>query len=1213
MAQEKKPAPDQSAEPNPRQASPHPALKLRHTLRGHTHNVYRMALSPDGSILASPSNDHTVRLWDVESGQLLQTLEHPASVICVAWSPDGTTLAVGGGINNWRVYLWNVMTAQQDWILGEHGDVVLGVAWSPDGETLASCSEDKTIRLWDVANGYALRELRGHTKRVYGVAWSPDGERLCSGGWDETVRFWDVETGKEIFKYRKTSSPIFSKDILEDEVNYVAWSPDGQHIASVSRNRTVIIWDANTGQGIYMLEGHTDRVVSVSFLDNGRLLASLSEHGAVITWRTDTWAEVMRVDKIGVTNILSNLAAHPTLPVMATPGSDRMDINIWDLDFALLRGVEPVTPSVFYVNAKVVLLGDSWVGKSGLGIRMAEGEFRKTDSTHGAQFWHFPTQKLSALPPNVQAELTLWDLAGQPEYRLTHQLFLDDTDAALLLFDCSDPSDPFRGVSYWAKALKKHTPPHALKFLVSARCDVSPVTVDRGEINDLLTKYGLDEYFKTSAKQGEGVEALFNRLLSGIPWDRLPRTSTPRLFQALREFLLERKAKGNALISMDEVHRAARKRFTERSATQAELDTVVHLLQSRGLVYRLDPKPGVAWVLLKPELVNQYGASVIQAARNHPLGIGCVPERNVLVANIPFSGFKRLPRAEEAIVIEATAELLIRHDLCFREMGYLVFPSQINVTRIPPGEAQPRTEVAYRFSGGIETIYASLVVRLSYTDYFHRQDQWKYAVEFSRAGDRLGFAMRQVEEGTGELEIYFDPGLSEFDRVTFIRFVTDHLRAKGIDIQEHIRLYCPKCSKEVTNQEAIEARVNDGLLDIPCQYCAAAVLIPKSIEERYRRDPSLGEKQEQLAKTVEERTGAEVAQFRADQRHYTQVEDQRIHLLHLSDLHLENETLAGVYRTQLETDLIHELGVKRLEYLVVSGDVANRSTEAEYRAAFGLLDGLVKRFGLDASRVVIVPGNHDLNWDDSENAYPFFPKRKLPSPLPEGAYIPAGEAGALLRDEELYQNRFTRFSEHFYKKVYTGQEYPLPYADQVLFIERPEDRILFLGLNSCWQLDHYFRDRAGIHMPALAQALDRLQVDKYNGWLKVAVWHHPIAGKEMMNDEFVQLLVVQDFQACLHGHIHEAIEGFHKYDERRGLRIIGAGTFGAPAKEQVTGIPLQYNLLTFDPQTGEMIVQTRKKEKPDGAWSADARWGDKNDPKPWYRFQVLHYESKANP
>ncbi|MCH8962480.1 MAG: metallophosphoesterase, partial [Bacteroidetes bacterium] len=310
------------------------------------------------------------------------------------------------------------------------------------------------------------------------------------------------------------------------------------------------------------------------------------------------------------------------------------------------------------------------------------------------------------------------------------------------------------------------------------------------------------------------------------------------------------------------------------------------------------------------------------------------------------------------------------------------------------------------------------------------------------------------------------------------------------------------------------------------------------------------------------------------------------------------------YRTQLETDLTRELEIRRLDYLVISGDIADRSTEDEYKAAFEMIDGLVKRFGLDAGRVVVVPGNHDVNWDLSEEAYPFVPKRKLPASLSEGKFIPAGDAGALLRDDDLYQQRFVHFSAHFYKRVYGGQVYPLDYAEQAFLIERPEDRILFLALNSCWQLDHAFRDRAGINREALARALDRLQDGSYDGWLKMAVWHHPVTGKEMMNDEFMELLTLHDFQICMHGHIHEAIEGYHKYDDSRGMPIIGAGTFGAPAKQQMTGIPLHYNLLTFDPEERTMTVHSRKKEKPDGAWSADARWGSKKNPKPSYRFKV---------
>ncbi|MBT8419794.1 MAG: hypothetical protein KJO08_02930, partial [Gammaproteobacteria bacterium] len=752
---------------------------------------------------------------------------------------------------------------------------------------------------------------------------------------DRTLRLWDVERGETI-------------RILEgheSSVRAVVWSPDGQSIASSSRDRMVCIWGAESGRQQVVLEGHTSVVTSIAFLDAGRLLASLGEDSRLILWRTDNWAEVMQVDGIGNIDSLSNLAVHPTLPVMAVRGIPSKEINVWAIDFPLLRSAEAATSTVFYVNAKAVLLGDSGVGKSGLGIRIAEQEFRKTDSTHGAQFWHFAAEQLPALPAHIRAELTLWDLAGQPEYRLTHQLFLDDADAALLLFDCSDANDPFRGVPYWAKVLKKHAPDHGKRFLVSSRSDVSPVTVGPREINYFLGKHRLDEYFRTSANTGEGVDELFQRLMRAIPWEELPRTSTPRLFQVVREFLLEQKQlitalavshrpiKANAqpskadshpsnvnlqsvdvsqqlsdaglqssnvrlqstdgkeqsasvnqqsihadsrerpecleysekgrkheeagqrsisggLLSMAVLRQAIKQRFTERAATQAELDTVVQLLQSRGLVHRLDPRPGETWILLRPERINQYGASIIQAARNHPAGIGAVTERDVLTGNIPFTGFARLARDEEAIVLEATAELLLGHDLGFREMGYLIFPSQINVTRIPSTEKHPRTEVAYRFSGAIETIYASLVVRLSYTEHFRREDQWKYAVEFSRDGHRLGFSMRQVEEGTGEIEIYFQDGVNEFDRVTFIRFITDHLRARGVDIQEQIRLYCPNCDREVTNREAIEARVRAGKLDIPCQFCDTAVVIPESVEEHYRRDPALGEKQQELAGTV---------------------------------------------------------------------------------------------------------------------------------------------------------------------------------------------------------------------------------------------------------------------------------------------------------------------------------------------------------------------------
>ena len=183
--------------------SPHPALKLRHTLRGHTSLVLGIALSPDGFSLASSSAnpDNTVRLWDVRNGRVLKTLKHKAPVRAVCWSPDGTTVATGTSDDK-RVYLWDSATGRQIRILEGHSGTVKEVAWSPKGKILASCSSDGTIRLWDPASGQTLHELRGHLKDVDGVAWSPEGSRLCSGSWDNVVKLWVRSQGKKSERWR---------------------------------------------------------------------------------------------------------------------------------------------------------------------------------------------------------------------------------------------------------------------------------------------------------------------------------------------------------------------------------------------------------------------------------------------------------------------------------------------------------------------------------------------------------------------------------------------------------------------------------------------------------------------------------------------------------------------------------------------------------------------------------------------------------------------------------------------------------------------------------------------------------------------------------------------------------------------------------------------------------------------------------------------------
>ncbi|HWB01588.1 MAG TPA: TIR domain-containing protein [Verrucomicrobiales bacterium] len=760
-------------------------------------------------------------LWDIGSGKRLRQLEGRSSVNGVVFEPEGKMIVAGG--ESGSVSLWEASAGKLRKAFASHNGEVINVAIDSSGKCLASNGNDKTVILREFPGGEARHIVAPTGSGKYGLVFAPGGILLADGAYDGAIRIWETIGGR-------------------------------LHRA---------------------LEGHTGIVTGLSFSGDGKCLASKSGDGTVRIWNMESGACMDSFSEPAGADWSTSLAFHPYLPLLAVVGSDpgatgdNRDclVHLYELNFSLLY--RRAALAVTYTSAKVVLVGDCGVGKSGLGWRLAHGAFKEHASTHGQQFWLLE-QLCRKRKDGAQCEAVLWDLAGQPDYRLIHALFLDDADLALLLFDPTRHDDPLSGIEFWLKQLKVGNaaggPP---AVLIAARSDRGTSRLTREELEMFCKQRGIAAYLPTSAMKGEGVEELVERMKGLIPWDEKPATVTTETFKRIKDYVLGLKEAGSqekVILTPEELREQLEKSDSGWKFSDAEMLTAAGHLATHGYVTKLKTSLGEPRILLAPELLNNLAASFVLEARRNEKGLGSLEEKKLLEDGYAFPELASIGAAERDILLDSATVLFLEHNVCFRETDphnsrtYLVFPELINLKRPVEENGKPVEDgVSYTVGGAVENVYASMVVLMGYTQTFTRTNQWRNNARYE-VGNRQVCGFRMEEENS-ELNfvLYFETNTPAPVRTLFQSLFENFLSRRNLTVRRFEPVVCK--NGHPLNRSVFRQRLAASAEFAFCGECGERIMLPKA-DQTIQLTRDQAEKMEMDRRAAEQRNKFEQMLFR---------------------------------------------------------------------------------------------------------------------------------------------------------------------------------------------------------------------------------------------------------------------------------------------------------------------------------------------------------------
>ncbi|PSN17130.1 hypothetical protein C7271_19355, partial [filamentous cyanobacterium CCP5] len=283
-------------------------------IEAHSSYIWHLVLSPDQKHLATCSEDHTVKVWDLATGHQCGHLNLVTTIAQrLAWL-SAEQLAVGS--IDGQIRLWCPLTDQPVEFLPGHSAMVSGLSWNPHAQVLASSSLDGSVKLWDLKQRQCLYTTTDHDGPVRDVVWHPDGMTLASGGEDNAIRLWQPRLNQPPRLLLGHHNTVWS----------LSWSPDGRYLASSSHDATVRVWEVASGTCVRALRGHENWVWYARWHPTRPLLASGSHDGTLKLWNSDTGQCLKTL--LGNMSCAWALALSPTDDLLAEGCNDTI-IRLW--------------------------------------------------------------------------------------------------------------------------------------------------------------------------------------------------------------------------------------------------------------------------------------------------------------------------------------------------------------------------------------------------------------------------------------------------------------------------------------------------------------------------------------------------------------------------------------------------------------------------------------------------------------------------------------------------------------------------------------------------------------------------------------------------------------------------------------------------------------------------------------------------------------------